>query len=600
MTIMIKAKQICVLVAACFALCPGARSEVLPIPDERVVPAGPYLTIAHDAGGARGIKEMLQSDALFARNTETEPSFGYTRGAVWARFELENPGNEHIVAVLELPVARLRRIDWFVTRDGAVLDELADGLEGTVGSFAGSRFPMAAACVPPGERRTVFVRVESDTAIWLPLRVFNVLDYARHVSCGDLLDDVFIGFGAAMFLLAFFHWLLLKKRHYLLLSLLVLFFMGYHLIFNGYYRLLGGPFPIWVNRQFMLALGLGAHWAFLRFSMLYVKSESGRREVVPAFVWISRLLGAGSVVLCVIPFMQGVWLLVALLPLCYISGTVLALRHASRSRTWYDWLFFAVWLLASLTVVLMMAQFLGWMRVLVEPANLQRMIVPLVFAAFFAVLSAQRNEAEKHRSSMEQARRAAAEAELHALRYQLNPHFLFNTLNSIDALSSEAPARIPGLISRLAEFLRSRINPSPSGLLAIEEELDSVRAYLDIEKVRFEEHLQVSYETEAAVLSREAPEMIIQPLVENAIKHGMAVKGALSLKIIVRREGGQMLIRVEHDGELAGQDRAEGVGLKNLRSRLLYHYAGRASFVIRGENGRVIAEIRLPFGEDDA
>ena len=225
------------------------------------------------------------------------------------------------------------------------------------------------------------------------------------------------------------------------------------------------------------------------------------------------------------------------------------------------------------------------------------------FLMAFTVVAGQRQIERRDRERALLAEKFATEAQLQALRYQLNPHFLYNTLTSIDALSRQAPQRIPDLVRKLATYLRLRLHPSADGMATVESEMDSIRAYLDIEQVRFEESLRVTYEIGPGVEACRVPEMLFQPLVENAVKHGMPPDGALELLIRVSRKGGQVEICVENNGHLGGDGvpcRVEGgVGLRNERERLARVYGDAARFELREEAGRVVAEIRLPVEEEE-
>ncbi|HQV32713.1 MAG TPA: histidine kinase [Calditrichia bacterium] len=163
------------------------------------------------------------------------------------------------------------------------------------------------------------------------------------------------------------------------------------------------------------------------------------------------------------------------------------------------------------------------------------------------------------------------EAELQALKFQINPHFLFNSLNSLNALILTRPDDASKMITRLADFLRSTLNAGESGERSLREELAAVHLYLDIEKVRFAEKLQVTEKIEEAALTVRVPAMILQPLFENAIKHGL--QNSLAPVVITLSAGleGEFLnIRLENT--LEKRDKivtpGSGVGLRNIEGRL--------------------------------
>ncbi len=177
------------------------------------------------------------------------------------------------------------------------------------------------------------------------------------------------------------------------------------------------------------------------------------------------------------------------------------------------------------------------------------------------------------------ARALAREAELQALRMEINPHFLFNSLHSIAALANSDGKRAREMCVRLAAFLRSSMELGGRDTVPLREELALARSYLEVEQVRFGERLRVSEEIEAGCEQCATPPLLLQPLLENAVKHGVAglAEGA-TIRISARRQGGSVAITVENafDPETAAPARM-GLGLKHVRERL------RAIFGEEGE-----------------
>jgi hypothetical protein len=198
-----------------------------------------------------------------------------------------------------------------------------------------------------------------------------------------------------------------------------------------------------------------------------------------------------------------------------------------------------------------------------------------------------------------QLEKSLAEARLLALRYQVNPHFLFNALNSAITLVRLEPARASSFLYRLADFLRVALRADRILTVPLRLEVEALSAYLDVEKVRFEERLEVSLEFPTEFGQCEVPELILQPLVENAIKHGMRQPArTYHLRLRARREGDLLQIEVANTGRLAasgapGKDTG-GTGLKNLRERLQLLYQERARLTLTEADGWVIACLSLP------
>ncbi len=188
-----------------------------------------------------------------------------------------------------------------------------------------------------------------------------------------------------------------------------------------------------------------------------------------------------------------------------------------------------------------------------------------------------------------------AEAQNLALRMQLQPHFLFNTLNSISALVHSNPDGADEMISRLGDFLRTTLDAPHDQLVTLRRELAFIQDYLAIEQVRFQDRLRVELQIPASLMEVRLPSFILQPLVENALKHGLADRpqgGTLSLR--AHSDSGNLVLEIQDDGQGYAPSR-EGVGLANVRSRLGLVYKGRHQLDILGspDHGTLVT-LRLP------
>jgi signal transduction histidine kinase len=204
----------------------------------------------------------------------------------------------------------------------------------------------------------------------------------------------------------------------------------------------------------------------------------------------------------------------------------------------------------------------------------------------------------------------ATEAELRALRAQINPHFLFNALTTIGYLIQTAPPRALQTLLRLTTLLRAVLR-SEGDLITLGRELEVVEAYLDIERARFEHRLVVTIEVPFTLRSLRVPPLVLQPLVENAVKHGIAPLrqgGSIQLRAAVEnsRVGVQSLVLSVRDSGAGVSDtalehgRATGVGLRNVERRLLGHYGDAASLTIRSVPGEgTVVMLRLPVQRND-
>lgn len=211
----------------------------------------------------------------------------------------------------------------------------------------------------------------------------------------------------------------------------------------------------------------------------------------------------------------------------------------------------------------------------------------------------QRYKSEELKTAQLEAR--LIETELKALREQLRPHFLFNTMNTIAVLVREGKNDdAVTLIARLSSLLRMSLDNTGVQEVTLRQEMDFLERYIDIQKARFSDRLQVDVAIEPAAMEARIPNLLLQPLVENAILHGIAPKAGPGRVVIRGRvDSGYLYLEVSDDGPGLGDGNhraKEGVGLKNTRERLAKIYGVRGQLSLRSESGRgVSVQILLPF-----
>lgn len=204
----------------------------------------------------------------------------------------------------------------------------------------------------------------------------------------------------------------------------------------------------------------------------------------------------------------------------------------------------------------------------------------LVVVCQNAVAYYRRFEDGRLRASQLEAKLATAQ--LQALKMQLHPHFLFNTLHSISELVHSDPARAESMIVRLSDFLRMTVDQIGAAEVPVSEEIEFLRRYLEIEQLRFEDRLTVEWDIDPAALGVRVPNLILQPIVENAFRHGISRNpGHGLLRISCQQENGMLAMKVSDNGPGPVRVRSnilepvrEGVGLNNTRSRLERLYGG--------------------------
>jgi len=213
---------------------------------------------------------------------------------------------------------------------------------------------------------------------------------------------------------------------------------------------------------------------------------------------------------------------------------------------------------------------------------------------------ARREEAIRLHAEAAQLQAQLADARLAALRSQLNPHFLFNTLHAVSALVERDPRGVRRMIARLSELLRTTLEGAEEQEVPLEQEMTFIQRYLEIMQIRFQGRLEIQRQIDMEASHALVPNLILQPLVENAIKHGVSkINDVGRITIYARREGERLVLGVRDNGpELSDTDlRTEsGVGLTNSRARLVQMYGSDQTLVLRpNPPSGVIAEVTLPY-----
>ena len=189
------------------------------------------------------------------------------------------------------------------------------------------------------------------------------------------------------------------------------------------------------------------------------------------------------------------------------------------------------------------------------------------------------------------------ETELKNLKSQLNPHFIFNALNSIRALVDENPKKSKEAITQLSHILRNSLNSDRKKLVPFAEELRTVKDYLGLESIRYEERLSTTFDIATGSEKFQVPPLMLQTLVENGIKHGIAnLKKGGYVAISTFLKEGQLVVQVRNTGQLANNHKLKkGFGLANTKKRLEMIYGSEAKFKIKNEDLKtVLTEIKLP------
>ena len=336
----------------------------------------------------------------------------------------------------------------------------------------------------------------------------------------------------------------------------------------------------------------GYLFGWVAFGLIFFFSARVEGATWGGALWLSLLASALAAIL---------------FPYSYYSCRALPLRSTRPLILGAGWsgsslimggLWSALLLYGSRSFELLPEGYLGWQGWL--SFTFTGAFMYLVTVAMHYVVIAHQQSEELQRAEHE-LRTLAREAELKALRAQLNPHFLFNSLNSISALTSLDPKGARTMCVLLSDFLRKSLKLGERPLVTLAEELDLVRAYLTIEQIRFGARLQVAWEVEPEAEPVRIPTLLLQPLVENAIKHGIAnlVEGGV-IRIAARRRGECLDIEMENARDAEEEaPKGLGLGLTQVRQRLKGRYGAQAFFEAQAIEGAFRVRMAFPMEPDE-
>jgi len=223
---------------------------------------------------------------------------------------------------------------------------------------------------------------------------------------------------------------------------------------------------------------------------------------------------------------------------------------------------------------------------------------------FLLVTLFSRLDLAEERLRMERLSTEWLSIKLRTLQWQINPHFLFNSLNTVSSLLRSSPSRADQVLAKFSELLRMTLKEQENLFSQVNAELEYIHRYLDMEKIRFEDRLKLSIEADEAAMQGRVPSLLLQPLIENAIKHGVArIPGPASVEVSVLKRGGSLVMQVKNSSPQSGAPAAPeadgtGLGIRNLKERLatIYQDSFRFKYGPDGE-GAWITTIEIPFSK---
>lgn len=291
-----------------------------------------------------------------------------------------------------------------------------------------------------------------------------------------------------------------------------------------------------------------------------------------------------------------------------LEGPRRAMRFALHLGLSVAYAFLVLLILDASDAILRWSYLIGAPGSLVADIDKTIIYLHMGMAVYWVVLAADHarryyGEAQARELQATRLEAQVAQSELTALRMQLQPHFLFNTLNSVTVLLRNDPGAAEQMVHRLSDFLRVTLEGDGSQEIPLEDELDFLRSYLAIEEIRFGERLTVTYDIDDGVRDALVPSLILQPLVENAVRYGVAPRsGPGTVGIRARRadEATELEVWDDGPGRTSGET-GEGVGLSNTRRRLatLYGANQRVAVANRKEGGLRVS-LSLPYHTEES
>lgn len=565
---------------------------------------GPELATFEDPGRRLTIRDVRSADVAerFVPATETSPGFGYTSSAYWVRFLIRSDTEVETHPVIQLETSRFAEVDWYlVSSDGRVATPSASQAAGSSIRSLSARLPAVVLDLKPREEVWIHLRAWTPSSTFFPIFVHSdPASYARSVVIGESLWLPCLGIVVTVAILSIYFGFLFQERLFLTNALLIVLYCSFLSIHSGYWEWLewfGSPAIKWNP---MLSISQLNTWVTLFFTVDYFRIDFPIRN--RWWVWMGCAASIFS--LLWLPHLMVAQLTHWFSLIGYLMCLVIAVRSGSlrpghRVASVGKHLIGFAWLADTAFMTLLIFQWNGWMPMIVSPPTgllYPAAVSPLLVLAAISDRFYQLIQTELRLKDLE---RSLSVARFQALRYQMNPHFLYNALNSLRGLLLESPRRAEDFVVHLAQFLRSSLGFSDESLVPLYRELEILASYLDVEKVRFEERLDIRIVVPSELQRLLVPELVLQPLVENAIKFGTlsAANGQLQVRVEASVANGFLILEVSNSGRLefsGGFARGSGVGLENLRRRLSLVFNGSGRLVLTQDGDQVVARVFLP------
>lgn len=527
----------------------------------------------------------------FAESGSAIPSFGYTRAVIWGRFVLTS--DVACTAIIELSSTRIDDVSFFELHGRAINQAVKYNFIETDGS-APLEYPGLKMLLTPGRPVTVLCRLQSEGSLTLPWLICSEAEYRAVDMKRRFVSYTQIGASAAVIMLALLLTLLFRDLSFAMLGLASLSALISGLFFDHVISLPGLSVPSVLTREWCAASTVCAGLFMLGFAGAYVgySSLSTRDRWILLIVALFASAWLPSQFFMP-PAIRRLWLNVVIVGVVFTELWI-ASSSWRQTRQRSELVVFVVLVLCHAAQLMLMLQLSRLLPSYQSPSSLRLTPLPVIFTSVFALLLRRRQVIEQLRLKTALAEAGESQSRLLALRYQLNPHLLFNSLTTVSWLSGESPEKIPQFIDNLAAILQSLLRPSPQQISTVADELRLARCMLELATMRFGERIRFTIRSSADADAWQLPELILQPLVENAIKFTPGEGGEIEVVADVRQ--GRLILKVANCVSQEPSPKiSEGlrIGHENIRQRLDLFYGGKAEFRIHSSNGVVTAELEL-------
>lgn len=573
----------------------GAEPFIIQGSSVPVTALSSHLSLLEDPTNKLSIKEFIQGSCSeqFVDNHRPIAAAGFTSSTIWLHCRIENRSGDEVRVVTESSMARLSHATWYLVQNQAVLATVKAGAMDQDAKLAATdQYPKISFALAPHSQVDLYMRVESDTNAWFPMIIASEDHFRWYDRIRTIRDNIMMAICAMIAVTSIFIGFSNRQSMYLNIAVVAAIYGVIFAIFNGHIRAIFPSLPIWWERQFYGSVTVFGMLAMLLIDRKIIDLDSLPKWIIRARAIVISIFVIGCLLQLFLDYRISAKYVFTIVGIGVLIYAILCLYIAWNKGNWMSSMMAITW---SVTLGNFFAQQIA--QSYIKPNTLQTLILPAILSMFLIALIRHQTTLAQTKIKLSNSMRAESEARLAALRSQLDPHFLFNALTSVDALSRSNPARVPEIVERLASFLRFRLTPSQSPFRPLNDEIQSLKAYLDIEKVRFGDQLNVVFDISSDTFHCQVPELILQPLVENAIKHGFQIDQPVELLLHSQFDQGGLKLKVANRCPENQSDPSEngfGIGISNTKERLKYLYGDQASLQLTQADRIFTASLWIP------